>query len=114
MSDENISTGNGKPTADQIASWKREHGKVIGIDEPARMYFRKPTRPIWADFVESVAKGKGTYEAAYRRLCLACLLHPAEDAAEQIFEEYPGLSLTMGDELGELAGHKGKVDVKKL
>jgi hypothetical protein len=101
-------------TGEQIAAWKSEYDKIIGYDDPYPMIFRKPSRPVWSEFVEGLSKAKGKTEAVYRRLCIACCLHPDGEKFEQILEEYPGLGLTIGDELGELCGHRAAMDVKKL
>ncbi len=109
-----MTEGYGGITADKVREWKAEHGRIIAIDDPEEMVFRKPTRAIWADFLESVAKAKGTHDGAYRRMCLACLLYPEQEKAEHIFNEYAALTVTVGDALAELAGHRGVVDIKKL
>ena len=115
MSDGNGSVNTGRPTGPEVAEWKANFGRVIAIEEPVEMVFRKPSRQVWSEFLEAVTKQKGTNEMAYRRLCIACCLYPRTvQEVEQIFEDYPGLSLTMGDEIGEIAGHKGQVSVKKL
>ena len=99
--------------AERIAQWKSEYGRIIGIEDPAEMVFRKPARHVWAEFLDSVTKQKGTHDAAYRLLCTRCTLYPEPEQARAIFDEYPGLCVTMGDALGELAGHKGAIDIKK-
>ena len=107
-------TASSRPTPDQIKQWKDEFGKIIAIDDPAEMIFRKPNKPIFSDFMNSITTGKGTHEMAYIRMSLACLLYPSVPEAQAIFEEYPGLPVTVGDLLGELAGHKSAVSLKNL
>lgn len=102
-------------TAEKIHEFKRDHGdRLMAIEHPAEMVFKSPEREVWADFQDAVSKDKGTRELAYRRLCLACCVHPAIDQAVQVFDAYPALPTRIGDKLSHLVGLGDDFEVKKL
>jgi hypothetical protein len=109
-------------TQDKVTELKQRHGeRLVGVEAPVEMVFKKPIRSVWADFQDAVSKDKGTREMAYRRLCLACLVfpeldggQPAIDDVKSIFDEYPALPTKIGDKLGDLVGLGDDVELKKL
>lgn len=102
-------------TKDDVEKLKQNHGdELIALDKPMDMVFKKPSREIWADFQDAVAKDKGSREGAYRRLSIACCVHPSQDDAVTVFDKYPGLPTKIGDALGKLVGLGEEFDVKKL
>ena len=102
-------------TEEQIAQLKRDHGDhLIAVSKPMEMVFKKPPRQVWADFQDSISKGKGTREAAYRRLCLACAVHPAQSDVAGVFDDMPALPTKVGEELANLVGLGDDFEVKKL
>lgn len=100
---------------EQITNLKRQHGDaLIAVSTPIEMVFKKPTRELWADFQDNISKGKGTREAAYRRLCTACVVHPSADDVAGVFNDLPALPTKVGEALANLVGLGDEFETKKL
>ena len=82
----------------KIAVYRTEEGVVV---------FKKPSGGDYDRYVEKLASGdkkSGTKLAAARELCYSCRLVPSAEDLQRIFEELPGLPLSVAGELSELAG----------
>jgi hypothetical protein len=102
-----------KEAVDKI---KAEHGKeLVSVEVNGQDYvFKKPSRTVWTDFIDSVTKDRSSKEIAIRRLALACAVYPKTEDVIQVFEAYPALPAKVTAELSDLAGQADSFDVKKL
>lgn len=103
-------------TTDDIEKLKAEHGPdLIAVSSPkGDLVFKRPSRAVWTDFIDSLAKDRASKEVVIRRLALACAVQPAADKMVEIFETYPALPANIVNELSDLAGTGATFEVKKL
>lgn len=101
---------------EDIAQLKAEHGPdLVAVESPSgTLVFKKPSRPIWADFIDSIARDRGSKEVAIRRLVLACAVQPKMADMDRVLEQYPALPAQVLNDLSDLAGTGNAFEVKKL
>lgn len=92
---------------------KREHPKVLWLEHPTLMVFKKAPPVVWADYQEAITKEKGTHTNAFRRLCYACLVYPDAKTVEGIFRDYPALPTKLANAITEISGQGDEFEVKK-
>jgi hypothetical protein len=84
------------------------HGKVLQVNTPkGALFFKKPTKFVWARFTNTVSNEKSDKSEALLLLSLGCLVHPSESEARKVFEEYPVLPSTLSEPLSKLGGGEG-------
>lgn len=91
-------------TKEQIEQWKKEHGEIHEIsdaDGELKIIVRKPTRGDMSRFTKEVSKNVFN---ATNNLVLGCLVYPKQEDLRKLIDEKPGLVLTLGGEIQQLAG----------
>lgn len=101
---------------------KQKYGKVykVGISVPVddeneqevSYYFKRPSVPSYDRFVKTMSK-IGISKAS-KTFILDAVVDEDRDRLTADMEEYPGLSITIGNKLGELLGLGNDVNLKKL
>jgi hypothetical protein len=107
----------------QKSELKLKYGDLIVVKESeGEFVFKRPSPAAFGQFMAAQMSDskKGGKVAAFEQLCHACLVYP-EAAPEQpdyprlmsLFERLPGLPVSVGGELCDLAGlgdsHVGKL-----
>lgn len=109
-----MGTSNGHLSEEKIQELKNKYGKhfaVVDMGEDLEVAIRAPKRSEWKMFTEGAFDGgKKTIEAA-ETLVRTCLVYPEDVNA--LMDEYPALYQTLVKPLGELAGNREEVRVKK-
>lgn len=114
---ENITT-----TPSTSEAMKQKYGKVykVGISVPVDdeneqevgYYFKRPSVPSYDRFVKTMSK-IGISKAS-KAFILDAVVDEDRERLVADMEEYPGLSITIGNKLGELLGLGNDVNLKKL
>jgi hypothetical protein len=92
---------------DEFAELRAKYRKIaVYRTEEGVCVFKKPTGGDYDRYVEKLAgdKKNGTKLAAARELCHSCLVFPAREELQRIFDELPGLPLSIAGELSEMVG----------
>lgn len=107
---------------DTAEAMRQKYGKVyrIGIsvpddDETERelaYYFKRPSIPAYDRFVKTMSK-IGIAKAS-KTFLLDSVVDEDKDRLIADMEECPGISITIGNKLGELLGLGNDVNLKKL
>jgi hypothetical protein len=97
---------------------KAKHGDLTMMNTPrGPLIFKRPSDPVYADFVDSMSRDKASKHASMKRLALACCVFPSLPEARDILETYPGVVLKAQgiiSELGGAADEGAGFDIKKL
>lgn len=100
------------------AELKAKHGELTLIRSPrGPLIFKKPTEAVYADYVDNLARDKGSKSMVMKRLALACVVFPPLKDASELLTAYPGLVLKANGVISALAGAEdegGAFDIKKL
>lgn len=101
---------------------KQKYGKVykVGVSVPVDdeneqevgYYFKRPNVPSYDRFVKTMSK-IGISKAS-KAFVLDAVVDEDRERLIADMEEYPGLSITIGNKLGELLGLGNDVNLKKL
>lgn len=101
---------------------KQKYGKVykVGVTVPVddeneqeiSYYFKRPSVPVYDRFVKTMSK-IGISKAS-KTFILDSVVDEDRERLIADMEEYPGLSITIGNKLGELLGLGNDVNLKKL
>lgn len=113
---------NSAPTPDIAEAMRQKYGKVyrIGISVPDddetekehTYYFKRPSIPVYDRFVKTMSK-IGISKAS-KTFLLDSVVDEDRDRLVADMEECPGISITIGNRLGELLGLGNDVNLKKL
>lgn len=101
---------------------KQKYGKVykVGVTVPVddeteqdvSYFFKRPSVPSYDRFVKTMSK-IGISKAS-KTFILDAVVEEDRERLTADMEEYPGLSITIGNKLGELLGLGNDVNLKKL
>lgn len=107
-----------KFTDDQIAEAKSKYGEVYLLtsetDEGNDTYeflMKKPGRAALGRFAK---KAMTDALKALHNLVFDCLVLPSEDEVRKLFEDKPGMAISVGSELQKIVGTNQDFFVKKL
>jgi len=111
------------PGTDNAAeAMKQKYGKVykVGVTVPVddeneqeiSYFFKRPSIPVYDRFVKTMSK-IGISKAS-KTFILDSVVDEDRDRLVSDMEEYPGISITIGNKLGELLGLGNDVNLKKL
>lgn len=113
---------NNAPTSDTAEAMRQKYGKVyrVGISVPdddetekeLAYYFKRPSIPVYDRFVKTMSK-VGISKAS-KTFLLDSVVDEDRDRLVADMEECPGISITIGNRLGELLGLGNDVNLKKL
>lgn len=108
--------------ANTAEAMKRKYGKVyrVGVTVPVDdeneqevgYFFKRPSIPSYDRFVKTMSK-IGISKAS-KAFVLDSVIDEDRERLTADMEEYPGLSITIGNRLGELLGLGNDVNLKKL
>ena len=109
-------------TANATETMKQKYGKVykVGVSIPVddeneqefSYHFKRPSVPVYDRFVKTMSK-VGISKAS-KAFILDSVVDEDRDRLVADMEEYPGISITIGNRLGELLGLGNDVNLKKL
>ncbi len=109
-------------TANAAEAMKQKYGKVykVGVTVPVddeneqeiSYFFKRPSIPVYDRFVKTMSK-IGISKAS-KTFILDSVVDEDRDRLISDMEEYPGISITIGNKLGELLGLGNDVNLKKL
>lgn len=109
-------------TANAAEAMKQKYGKVykVGVTVPVddeneqeiSYFFKRPSIPVYDRFVKTMSK-IGISKAS-KTFILDSVVDEDRDRLVSDMEEYPGISITIGNKLGELLGLGNDVNLKKL
>jgi len=92
-----------------IQAAEDEHGKIAVVNTRlGAIVVRKPHHLAYQQFTRRAADSKPLDDAAMWRLVKACVVYPTVQRAEEIVEEYAGVTARLAEEVVRLA--KGEVD----
>lgn len=114
-----------RPTEEQLKTWKSQYGEIYELTgeaddddrgntdkEPAYYFiFRKPGRAALSRFAKQVMSD--ALKAMYN-LVFDCLLFPDQDEVRKLFDEKPGMAISVGSELQKIVGTNQDFFVKRL
>lgn len=107
-----------KPTEEQLENWKSQYGDVYELtgetEDGSQSYyfiFRKPGRAALSRFAKQVMSDA---LKAMQNLVFDCLLYPDQDAVRKLFDEKPGMAISVGSELQKIVGTNQDFFVKRL
>ena len=113
---------NGAPGLDTTEAMKQKYGKVyeVGIsvpvddenDQELNYRFKRPPVPVYDRFVKTMSK-VGISKAS-KAFILDSVVDEDRERLIADMEECPGISITIGNKLGELLGLGNDVNLKKL
>jgi len=87
-------------------------------EESASVVVRSPTGVVFRRFLDELTEDDAKRGKAMRKFVDACVVfpHPKEEAEEvkAIFDEHPGLVVTLAGKLRELGGMKRAAEGKEL
>ncbi|MCL4514152.1 MAG: hypothetical protein M1379_00935 [Firmicutes bacterium] len=106
---------------EQIEKWKKEFEGVYELraetdddkpeEVPLTLYFKRPGREELSRFAKSAA---GETLKATSQFVFDCRLYPDEQVLRKLFEEKPGLAISIGNKLSEIVGVNQVFTVKRL
>jgi len=86
-----------------IQAAEDEHGSIRVINTPlGAIVVKKPHHLAFQKFMRKVSGDKGMKEMDIWRLVRPCIVYPDAAKAEEIIEEYPGVSIRLGNNVIEL------------
>ncbi len=101
---------------------KQKYGKVykVGVTVPVddeneqevSYFFKRPSIPVYDRFVKTMSK-IGISKAS-KTFILDSVVDKDRERLISDMEEYPGISITIGNKLGELLGLGNDVNLKRL
>lgn len=111
------------PTVPSTAeAMRHKYGKAykVGVTVPVddeteselSYYFKRPSIPVYDRFVKTMSK-IGISKAS-KTFILDSVVDEDRERLTADMEEYPGISITIGNRLGELLGLGNDVNLKKL
>ncbi len=110
------------PGTNTAEAMKQKYGKVykVGVTVPVddeneqeiSYYFKRPSIPVYDRFVKTMSK-IGISKAS-KTFILDSVIDEDRERLIADMEEYPGISITIGNKLGELLGLGNDVNLKKL
>ena len=101
-----------QPTAEQIEQWKKEHGGMICVTaEDKDYYLRKPNRPEYKRFLDTVQR---SVSDASLTLVSSCLMHPDQQSLRTDCIAQPSLHMALVGELQDQFGGNLTATSKKL
>lgn len=113
---------NTAPATNTAEAMKQKYGKVykVGVtvpvddenDQEISYFFKRPSIPVYDRFVKTMSK-IGISKAS-KTFILDSVVDEDRDRLIADMEEYPGISITIGNKLGELLGLGNDVNLKKL
>jgi len=113
---------NTKKAEGTAEAMKQKYGKVykVGVTVPVDdenekeigYFFKRPSIPVYDRFVKTMSK-IGISKAS-KTFILDSVVDEDRDRLISDMEEYPGISITIGNKLGELLGLGNDVNLKKL
>ena len=120
---ENPKKNEGSATApDAAEAMRQKYGKVykVGVTVPVddeteselSYHFKRPSVPVYDRFVKTMSK-IGISKAS-KTFILDSVVDEDKERLTADMEEYPGISITIGNRLGELLGLGNDVNLKKL
>ena len=122
MEDVKKNEGTTAPATDTAEAMRQKYGKVykVGItipidDEESKdfsYHFKRPSVPVYDRFVKTMSKIG--ISNARKTFILDSVVDEDRERLIADIEEYPGLSITIGNKLGELLGLGNDVNLKKL
>lgn len=122
MEDVKKNEGTTAPATDTAEAMRQKYGKVykVGVTVPVddeneqeiSYYFKRPSVPVYDRFVKTMSK-IGISKAS-KTFILDSVVDEDRERLIADMEEYPGLSITIGNKLGELLGLGNDVNLKKL
>lgn len=98
-------------SAEKIAELKGKYGKRLHLVTVPEGQFAiiTPDRNEWRKFV-ALLSDDDTKPDAFDAIAMACVVSPP---IEPVLNDYPGLSMTIGNKIAELAGLHKRADAKK-
>lgn len=107
-----------RPNGEQLEAWKAQYGDVYELtgetEDGSQTYyfiFRKPGRAALSRFAKQVMSDA---LKAMHNLVFDCLLFPDQDEVRKLFEEKPGMAISVGSELQKIVGTNQDFFVKRL
>ena len=110
------------PGTNTAEAMKQKYGKVykVGVTVPVddeneqeiSYYYTRPSIPVYDRFVKTMSK-IGISKAS-KTFILDSVIDEDRERLIADMEEYPGISITIGNKLGELLGLGNDVNLKKL
>ena len=107
---------------DTAEAMRQKYGKVykVGVSVPVddeaekelSYHFKRPSIPVYDRFVKTMSK-IGISKAS-KTFILDSVVDEDKERLTADMEEYPGISITIGNKLGELLGLGNDVNLKKL
>lgn len=108
--------------SDAAEALRQKYGKVykVGVTVPVddeteselSYHFKRPSIPVYDRFVKTMSK-IGIAKAS-KTFILDSVVDEDRERLTADMEEYPGISITIGNRLGELLGLGNDVNLKKL
>ena len=122
MEDVKKNEGTTAPATDTAEAMRQKYGKVykVGItipidDEESKdfsYHFKRPSVPSYDRYIKTASKIGMT--KASKTFMLDAVVDEDRERLIADMEEYPGISITIGNKLGELLGLGNDVNLKKL
>lgn len=116
------SEGTTPAAPDTAEATRQKYGKVykVGVSVPVddeaekelSYHFKRPSIPVYDRFVKTMSK-IGISKAS-KTFILDSVVDEDKERLTADMEEYPGISITIGNKLGELLGLGNDVNLKKL
>ncbi len=107
-----------RPSDEQLEAWKAQYGEIYELlgetEDGSQCYyfiFRKPGRAALSRFAKQVMSDA---LKAMHNLVFDCLLFPDQDEVRKLFEEKPGMAISVGSELQKIVGTNQDFFVKRL
>ena len=110
------------PAPDSAEAMRQKYGKVYKVsvtvpvdDEESKdfsYHFKRPSVPSYDRYIKTASKIGMT--KASKTFMLDAVVDEDRDRLTADMEEYPGISITIGNKLGELLGLGNDVNLKKL
>ena len=110
------------PAPDSAEAMRQKYGKVYKVsvtvpvdDEESKdfsYHFKRPSVPSYDRYIKTASKIGMT--KASKTFMLDAVVDEDRERLIADMEEYPGISITIGNKLGELLGLGNDVNLKKL
>ena len=86
-----------------VQSAEDEHGTIRVVNTPlGAVVLKRPHHLAYQQFMRRVQSEKGMNEADVWRLAKTCIVYPDVARVEEITEEYPGVTIRLGNAVVEL------------
>ena len=122
MEDQKKNEGTAVTAPDAAEALRQKYGKVykVGVTVPVddeteselSYHFKRPSIPVYDRFVKTMSK-IGISKAS-KTFILDSVVDEDRERLTADMEEYPGISITIGNRLGALLGLGNDVNLKKL